>query len=46
MRDFFAHHSFATNPKIVPAVIDQDLPPLAEAVERMQLLLPPKERDI
>lgn len=46
MRDFLAHHYFATNPEIVQAVIDQDLPPLAEAVERMQALLPPQEGDI
>lgn len=46
MRDFLAHHYFATNPEIVQAVIDQDLQPLAEAVERMQALLPPHDGDI
>jgi len=46
MRDFLAHHYFATNPEIVQAVIDQDLQPLTEAVERMQSLLPPHDGDI
>ena len=31
MRDFLAHHYFATNPEIVQAVIDKDLGPLTEA---------------
>lgn len=42
MRDFLAHHYFASNPEIVKAVIDKDLPPLAEAVERMKALPPPE----
>lgn len=45
MRDFLAHHYFATNPEIVQAVIDQDLQPLAEAVERLQARLPRHEAD-
>lgn len=40
MRDFLAHHYFATNPEVVQAVIDKDLQPLAEAVQRMQPTLP------
>jgi len=36
MRDFLAHHYFATNPEIVQAVVDKDLGPLAEAVERIR----------
>lgn len=36
MRDFLAHHYFATSPEIVQAVIDKDLQPLAEAVARMR----------
>jgi uncharacterized protein with HEPN domain len=36
MRDFLAHHYFATSPEVVQAVIDKDLPPLAEAVGRMR----------
>ncbi len=36
MRDFLAHHCFATNPEIVQAVLDKDLPLLAEAVNRLQ----------
>lgn len=39
MRDFLAHHYFATNPEVVQAVIDQDLQPLADAVERMRARL-------
>lgn len=35
MRDFLAHHYFATNPEIVQAVIDKDLPPLTAAVTRL-----------
>lgn len=45
MRDFLAHHYFATNPEIVQAVIDKDLQPLAEAVERMRAGLPPHDGD-
>lgn len=41
MRDFLAHHYFATNPQMVQAVIDKDLQPLTEAVERLQARLPP-----
>lgn len=40
MRDFLAHHYFAANPEIVQAVIDKDLPPLAEAVTRLRTTLP------
>lgn len=40
MRDFLAHHYFATNPEIVQAVIDKDLGPLAEAVKRIRASLP------
>lgn len=36
MRNFLAHHYFATNPEIVQAVIDKDLQPLADAVARMR----------
>lgn len=39
MRDFLAHHYFATNPEVVQAVIDQDLQPFADAVERMRARL-------
>jgi uncharacterized protein with HEPN domain len=42
MRDFLAHHYFATNPEVVQAVIDKDLDPLREAVERMKASLPPE----
>ena len=42
MRDFLAHHYFATNPEIIQVTIDKRLTPLAEAVERMQGLLPPE----
>lgn len=45
MRDFLAHHYFATNPEIVQAVIDKDLRPLAVAVEHMQERLSPPEGD-
>ncbi|MGH3446205.1 MAG: HepT-like ribonuclease domain-containing protein [Nocardioidaceae bacterium] len=41
MRDFLAHHYFATNPEGVHAVIDNDLDPLREAVARMKTSLPP-----
>lgn len=40
MRDFLAHHYFATSPEIVQAVIDKDLEPLAAAVERIRASLP------
>lgn len=40
MRDFLAHHYFATNPEIVQAVIDNDLNPLGKAVGRMKASLP------
>lgn len=40
MRDFLAHHYFATNPEIVQAVIDKDLEPLAHAVDRIRASLP------
>ncbi|MBA2640132.1 MAG: DUF86 domain-containing protein [Nocardioidaceae bacterium] len=40
MRDFLAHHYFATNPEVVEAVIDKDLQPLADSVARMRSRLP------
>jgi len=40
MRDFLAHHYFATSPEIVQAVIDKDLPPLSDAVARLRASLP------
>lgn len=43
MRDFLAHHYFATNPEIIQLTIDRRLSPLAEAVERMKGLLPPED---
>lgn len=42
MRDFLAHHYFATNPEIVQVTLDKRLAPLAGAVERMKGLLPPE----
>lgn len=39
MRDFLAHHYFATNSEIVQAVIDNDLPSLAAAVTRLRASL-------
>jgi uncharacterized protein with HEPN domain len=42
MRDFLAHHYFATNPEIIQLTIDKRLAPLADAVERMKALLPPE----
>ena len=42
MRDFLAHHYFATNPEIIQVTIDKRLSPLADAVERMKGLLPPE----
>jgi uncharacterized protein with HEPN domain len=40
MRDFLAHHYFASNPDVVQAVIDKDLQPLADAVARLRSRLP------
>ncbi len=45
MRDFLAHHYFATNPEIIQLTIDKRLAPLAEAVESMQARLPHHEAD-
>ena len=42
MRDFLAHHYFATNPEIIQLTIDKRLGPLADAIERMKGLLPPE----
>ena len=42
MRDFLAHHYFATNPEIVQVTLDKRLAPMADAVERMKGLLPPE----
>ncbi len=42
MRDFLAHHYFATNPEIIQVTLDKRLAPLADAVERMRVLLPPE----
>ncbi|MDQ6934373.1 MAG: DUF86 domain-containing protein [Actinomycetota bacterium] len=42
MRDFLAHHYFATNPETIQLTIDKRPAPLAEAVERMKGLLPPE----
>lgn len=42
MRDFLAHHYFATNPEIVQVTLDKRLAPLADAVERIKGLLPPE----
>lgn len=42
MRDFLAHHYFATNPEIVQVTLDKRLAPLAGAVERIKGLLPPE----
>lgn len=36
MRDFLAHHSFATRPDIIQLPIDKRLPSLAAAVARLQ----------
>lgn len=36
MRDFLAHHYFATSPEVVQAVLDKDLPLLEQAVARMR----------
>lgn len=35
MRDFLAHRYFATRPEIIQLTVDQRLPGLEEAVERM-----------
>ncbi len=43
MRDFLAHHYFATNPEIIQLTIDKRLAPLAEAVERLKASLPPED---
>lgn len=43
MRDFLAHHYFATSPEIVQAVIDKDLQPLSAAVARLRASLPSDE---
>jgi uncharacterized protein with HEPN domain len=45
IRDFLAHHYFATNPEIIQLTIDKRLAPLADAVERMQARLPRHEAD-
>ncbi len=42
MRDFLAHHYFATNPEIMQSTVDKRLAPLAVAIERMKGLLPPE----
>lgn len=42
MRDFLAHHYFATNPEMIKLTIDRRLAPLADAIERMKGLLPPE----
>lgn len=36
MRDFLAHHYFATRPDIIQLTIDKRLPPLAEAIDRLR----------
>jgi uncharacterized protein with HEPN domain len=41
MRDFLAHHYFATSSEAVQAVLDKDLPPLEQAVARMRERLAP-----
>ncbi|MGL5827388.1 MAG: HepT-like ribonuclease domain-containing protein [Nocardioides sp.] len=43
MRDFLAHHYFATSPEIMQAVVDKDLKPLADAVQRIRASLPARE---
>lgn len=35
MRDFLAHHYFATNPEIIQLTIDKRLPLLSDAVSRI-----------
>lgn len=39
MRDFLAHHYFATNPEIIQLTLDKRLVPLAEAVDRLRARL-------
>ena len=39
MRDFLAHHYFATRPDIVELTIDKRLPQLQAAVRRLQVLV-------
>ena len=39
MRDFLAHHYFATRPDVIQMTIDKRLPLLADAVKRMQARL-------
>ena len=39
MRDFLAHHYFATNPDIIQLTLDRRLSPLAEAVDRLRARL-------
>lgn len=36
MRDFLAHHYFATRPDIIQLTLDKRLQPLADAVERLR----------
>lgn len=36
MRDFLAHHYFATRPDIIQLTIDKRLPLLAEAIDRLR----------
>ncbi|MGL5866976.1 MAG: HepT-like ribonuclease domain-containing protein [Dermatophilaceae bacterium] len=40
MRDFLAHHYFATNPEIIQLTIDKRLAPLAVAIDRMKGAVP------
>ena len=42
MRDFLAHHYFATIPEIIQVTVDKRLAPLADAIERMKGLLTPE----
>lgn len=39
MRDFLAHHYFATRPDVIQMTLDKRLPLLADAVKRMQARL-------
>jgi len=36
MRDFLAHHYFATRPDIIQLTIDKRLPLLADAIDRLR----------
>jgi uncharacterized protein with HEPN domain len=36
MRDFLAHHYFATRPDIIQLTLDKRLPPLEAAIERLR----------